>query len=178
MRPNHFLMLAALLGLSQCRKDPAPTPPPVNQVDLLPSATQTGRRTFGCLVNGQPWTPAGNPFAGPLFTAEYDKQHLRLIATRGIVSNGATTLEAIQIEIDSISGPKKFILSSDNSSFTNYENVTAKCIYYTDATHPAAVIITRLDLVNRIVSGTFDFTLETPGCGKVTVTEGRFDSPF
>jgi len=44
--------------------------------------------------------------------------------------------------------------------------------------HPATVIITKLDLVNRIVSGTFAFTLETPACGKVTVTDGRFDSLF
>jgi hypothetical protein len=48
-----LLLLAALLGLSQCKKhDPDP-------LDQLPPATQTGANTFGCLVNGQPWTPQG-----------------------------------------------------------------------------------------------------------------------
>ena len=46
------LLLAALLGLSQCKKhDPE---------SALPPATQTGASTFGCLVNGQAWTPKGN----------------------------------------------------------------------------------------------------------------------
>lgn len=49
-----LLLLAALLGLSQCKKhDPDP-------VDQLPPATQTGANTFGCLLNGQLWTPSGN----------------------------------------------------------------------------------------------------------------------
>ena len=56
MKHAYFLalLLAALLGLSQCKKkrDPAPE-------DQLPPATQTGANTFGCLVNGQPWTPQG-----------------------------------------------------------------------------------------------------------------------
>ncbi|WP_158010956.1 hypothetical protein [Hymenobacter lapidarius] len=51
-------------------------------------------------------------------------------------------------------------------------------MYYTDATHPAIVEITRLDVVNRVVSGRFAFTLETPSCGKLVVTDGRFDSRF
>ena len=52
-----LLLLAALLVLSQCKKkDPGPAPTPES---LLPPATQTGANTFGCLLNGQPWTPAG-----------------------------------------------------------------------------------------------------------------------
>jgi hypothetical protein len=44
----------ALSLLTQCKKadlDPA---------SQLPPATQTGAGTFGCLLNGQPWTPSGN----------------------------------------------------------------------------------------------------------------------
>ena len=63
----------ALLLLTQCSKsntdDPAPVAP--NPVDALPPATQTGQRTFGCLLNGKAWTPAGNPFGGPLLSAAY-----------------------------------------------------------------------------------------------------------
>ncbi len=50
------LLLAALLGLSQC-KHADPTPPdPASQ---LPPATQNGTSAFGCLLNGQPWIPSG-----------------------------------------------------------------------------------------------------------------------
>lgn len=49
-----LLVPLALLGLSQCKKnEPAPA-------DQLPPATQTGANTFGCLPNGQPWTPSGS----------------------------------------------------------------------------------------------------------------------
>ncbi|QKG59069.1 hypothetical protein GKZ68_20520 (plasmid) [Hymenobacter sp. BRD128] len=179
MHPNAIpLLLAALLGLSQCKKiDPTP-PPTVSQLDLLPLATQTGQRTFGCLVNGQAWTPAGSPFAGPLFTAQYYNNQLTLVATRGIVKNGQTISDLIQLNINRIDSPGQYILSRPDTSFVNYHNLVANCTYYTDATHPATVVITKLDLVNRIVSGTFAFTLETPACGKVVVTDGRFDSRF
>ena len=63
-----FLLYSSLLLLTQCSKcknDPAPEPPK-DPLALLPPETQTGQRTFGCLVNGQAWTPAGNPFGGPL----------------------------------------------------------------------------------------------------------------
>ena len=64
---NKLLPALALLGLGQCRRnDPAPPPDPLAQ---LPAETQTGQGTFGCLLNGQPWTPAGSPFGGPLFIA-------------------------------------------------------------------------------------------------------------
>ena len=49
------LPLALLLG--QCQKKEAA---PARPEDLLPPATQTGANTFGCLLNGQPWTPRGS----------------------------------------------------------------------------------------------------------------------
>ena len=51
MKP-YLPLLAALLGLGQCTKD--------DPEASLPPATQTGANTFGCLVNGQVWTPKGN----------------------------------------------------------------------------------------------------------------------
>ena len=62
-----LLPLLALL-LMQChKKDPDPAKPE----DQLPPATQTGAGTFGCLVNGKPWTPSGNN-ATPSFQVHYD----------------------------------------------------------------------------------------------------------
>jgi hypothetical protein len=52
-----LLALPLVLLLIQCHKD---SPNPAKPEDQLPAATQTGANTFGCLVNGQPYTPKGN----------------------------------------------------------------------------------------------------------------------
>ena len=178
---NKLVPLLALALLTQCAgcktNDPAPKPP-ATQLDLLPPETQTGQRTFGCLVNGQAWTPAGSPLSGPLFSSQYGVKHLSLVANRNAISGGLTTRETIQIDIDDVNTVGVFQLTRRDISFANYQNLNTSCEYFTDATHPATVEVTRLDLVNRIVSGRFAFTLETPGCGKLVVTDGRFDSRF
>jgi hypothetical protein len=46
-------MAAALLSTGCQKADSDP-------VGQLPPATQTGANTFGCLVNGQSYTPSGN----------------------------------------------------------------------------------------------------------------------
>jgi hypothetical protein len=48
------LAIASMLCFAQCKKDNNNT----NPVDRLPPATQTGAGTFGCLINGQVFTPA------------------------------------------------------------------------------------------------------------------------
>jgi hypothetical protein len=171
------LLLATLLGLSQC-KNTTPAPAPIRQVDLLPPPTQTGRRTFGCLLNGKAWNLIGNP-SRPAFTADYTYRRLRLSALGGIDSTNAAGLlvgGSIGIEIDDLIMPKEYILATRDSSALGYNDT--KCTYYTNATHSATVTITRFDGPARIVSGTFSCTLETPNCGKVVITEGRFDTVF
>ena len=51
MKPIPLLLLATLLGLSQCKKNDSGPADPASQ---LPPATQSGANTFGCLLNGQP----------------------------------------------------------------------------------------------------------------------------
>ncbi|MDO7847919.1 DUF6252 family protein [Hymenobacter sp. M29] len=172
------LMLAALLGLSQCKtKDPTPDPPkdPLSQ---LPAETQTGQRTFGCLVNGQAWTQAGSPLGGPLLSAQYFSQQLTVSANRSTTVDGVRTVQGIQINIDKINSIGTYTLTDSTKRFVNIVDLVTACTYYTDKTHPATVEITRLDPVARIVSGRFAFTLETPNCGKITATNGRFDCRF
>ena len=102
---NKLVPLLALALLTQCAgcktNDPAPKLPPT-QLDLLPPETQTGQRTFGCLVNGQAWTPAGSPLSGPLFSSGYSNQNLYLTVNRAIIVNGIGITQRIQIQIDSI----------------------------------------------------------------------------
>jgi len=60
---HFFLFLALPLLLVSCKKN--------DPVSALPPETQTGANTFGCLVNGQPWTPQGNDGTSN-YTVSYD----------------------------------------------------------------------------------------------------------
>lgn len=163
------LLLAALLGLSQCKKkDPDP-------VDQLPPATQTGANSFGCLVNGQPWTPQGLFFGKP-YSLVYDFRapggHLHLRADRF-----STQLpQSIDLVASHVNRPGAYPLDAG----TAYDSgITGPCQQYT-AFRPGfrvrgLLVITRLDPGPGIVSGTFAFTLYQPGCDSVKVTQGRFD---
>ena len=69
MKTKLPLSLAVLMltQCSKCKNDPAPADP----ARQLPPATQTGAGTFGCLVNGQPYTPKGNNGMSNLYVS-YD----------------------------------------------------------------------------------------------------------
>ncbi|WP_035565378.1 hypothetical protein [Hymenobacter sp. IS2118] len=175
MKTYYLLPLAAaLLGLSQCKKkDPSPEA-------QLPPATQTGANTIGCLVNGQPWTPVGNDGSSN-YTVSYDPNFrlgtLNIAAYR--YANSQAKRQTIGVFSDSllpgIGRYKLRLLGHHGAAFDDFQG---NCIY--DRTSPGAycrgeLVITRLDRVNGIISGTFAFTLAQPGCDTVRVTNGRFD---
>jgi hypothetical protein len=166
-----YALLAALLGLSQCKyNDPAPA-------DQLPPATQTGANTFGCLVNGQPWTPQG--FNGtPNYSATYDRTyHGGAFDVRAYrISDSGANREYIYVYADSVQGPGNYSLVNVKKAAPTYTAVPG-CDYNRDPTtyRRGTLTLTRLDLQARIVSGTFEFTLAQPGCDTVKVTHGRFD---
>jgi len=179
----HKLLLSlAVALLTQCAgcktKDPFPKPPPTDPLSQLPAETQTGQRTFDCLLNGQPWTQAGSPLGGPLLAAQYFNQQLTVSANRSTTVDGIRTVQGIQININKLNSIGKYTLIDSTKNFVNVADLVTACTFYTNALHPATVEITRLDPVARIVSGRFAFTLETPRCGKIAVTDGRFDVKF
>ena len=173
------LLLAALFAGAGCRtKDPAPAPPK-NPVSQLPAETRTGQRTFGCLVNGQPWTPAGNPFGGPLLTCSYANTRMAIVANRVMVVNGNNDFQRISLVLDGISQAGTYTLNDSTKRFAHYEQDATGCDVVSSSKRPDGyIILDRFDPVARIAAGRFAFTLETPRCGRITVTAGRFDTRF
>ena len=55
-----FLLFSGM----KCKKDEA-------GIDALPPATQEGKETFGCLVNGEAFTPKGSNLGGPTLSSYY-----------------------------------------------------------------------------------------------------------
>ena len=167
------LLLFALLGLSQCKKnDPAP-------VDQLPPATQTGANTFGCLVNGQVWLPKGNN-GNANCTLSYDPTFLKgtlNVTTYRYTGSGATDLQSIVLYSDSLKTVGRYALTKLGHQEGLYHDFKTGCDYSGHGRNycRGTLTITRLDLAAGIVAGTFAFTVYKPDCDSVQVTQGRFD---
>lgn len=167
------LLLLSFSGLLGCHKnDPNPT-------EQLPPATQTGADTFGCLVNGQAWTPKGNngnANYSVYYDPSYAKGTLSIAAYRyGEQENDKQT---IGIYSDSVKGPGIYVLDKPGRRGSTLVNRLTGCDYNNrnpGTFHKSTLVITRLDLSAGIVSGTFSFTLYKPGCDTIKVTQGRFD---
>lgn len=148
----------------------------------LPPATQEGKNTCGFLVNGKVWTPRGDN-GYPNLICVYDETFM----------GGAFNINGYSYESDfrtsfvvsgrdiKNTGIYKLNLNIDQSvrfSTYDYTNYCAYEWYDTIPNHNAFLNITKLDKVNRIVSGTFEFALIKPGCNPVRITKGRFDMKF
>jgi hypothetical protein len=178
MTPPCFLPQLGLLA--SCYKEPAPGQPE----DLLPPATQAGANTFGCLVNGQPWTPQGGTGLTPNYSVVVDPGFqggtISISAQR---YTNAALHQAIIVGGDSIKRTGKYSLADSGKGVLFKDLLSAApCQELVGNNngdyHRGTLVLTRYDLSARIVSGTFDFTLHKPGCDSIRVTHGRFDYKF
>lgn len=167
------LLLAALLGLAQCKKhDPSPEA-------QLPPATQTGANTFGCLLNGQPWGPSG--FNGvDNYRLTYDPAY-----------HGGSLQVRVYRYVPALQDNQYLLIGGSPISKTGVYPIdgTVCGVYYNAGAGQACreyyqapglrmrgqFTVTRLDMTSGIISGTFAFTLTQPGCDSIRVTQGRFD---
>lgn len=171
------LLLTALLGLSQCKKSNSG---PAKPEDQLPPATQTGANTFGCLVNGQPWTPQGYNGTSN-YSVVYDTGiqggHLDIQTYR--YPDASNALQGLAIISGQIVQVGTYSLRSPQRAAALYSDYKLGCYWSSrdSATtyRRGRLTITRLDLNAGIVAGTFEFTLAQPGCDTIRVTQGRFD---
>lgn len=62
-----ILLILLVVAFSACNYD-RETANPISQ---LPQATQTGKNTIGCVVNGEALLPKGSPLAGPVQNVFY-----------------------------------------------------------------------------------------------------------
>ena len=151
----------------------------------LPPATQTGANTFGAKVNGALWIPKG---FGP-FPAN-DILQVRFLANTDMYINAMDISSSpneteFEILVKNITGPGTYQLNTTVSyptSSANYGYYVKRTLtpvdeWITSATQTGTVTITKLDIPNHIVSGTFQFNLVNiyDPARTLSVTEGRFD---
>ena len=136
----------------------------ITPVPKLPAETQTGARTFGCLVDGEIYVPTGKSML-PAITTSIQFEILNLKTNKGD--------EAVIFNISSFN-----IVGDYNLSTTNNTAQFIKGANIYKSTNGTLTII-KYDKVNRIISGRFFFTGKDDITGKtLTITEGRFDVPF
>lgn len=174
MRYSFLPATALALLLAQCHQDP---PVPAKPEDLLPPATQTGAGTFGLLLNGQPWTPSGS-FGPSNYRLIYDPTYAGGELEIRVYRINKTVDQYFLISGAPIS--KVGTYSIDNKTCGVYHNsgVSGPCYEYSNApglTGRGQLVISKLDLTQNIIAGTFAFNLWQPGCDTVKVTKGRFD---
>lgn len=155
------------------------------EVEELPPATQTGANTFGAKVDGKFWVPKGfGPFpANDILEARFIGPTTVVINARNYASSPDET--EFEILVTGITGPGTYQLNSNvvlpttSSSYGYYvkRRLTPENEWLTSTVQTGYVTLTRVDVTNQIISGTFQFNAlniyNTPQ--QLTVTEGRFD---
>ena len=160
--------------LASCKKE----------VTELPAATQTGANTFGAKINGIFWAPQGfGAFPAHDILEARMSGHDITINARNFSSSPNET--EFQLTIYNVTAPGTYLLNTDvihpngAASYGYYvkRNFTPQNEWLTSSTYTGSVTITRIDDVNMIVSGTFQFNAMNIYNAPVpiTVTEGRFD---
>ncbi len=183
-----ILILSLMLLQSCSNNDDTFTP-------TLPPATQTGENTFGAYIDGKLLTPRdgdgtfGSPDRGMRFWVSpppgitYDELHVRDFksGTGGIIKihfddldqNGEGTFTINE------SNCEDGIDANDNINITSrwWNEATQTFKWYCSIENGGIIVISRLDLVNRIVSGTFSCTMQNRDDSNdiIEITQGRFD---
>jgi hypothetical protein len=192
---NTILTLLFIVFLTSCSKDNATeTTPP----DQLPLATTSGANTAGCSINGKLLIPKngsqaiggpliyglkyhlGNSFGNPLFNDYF-----------AVTIRNKKDLDGDNIYIhlnEMTQGTGTYILGQSNGNYftasPNNNHVilkrgenTGNVVTYISNPTSGTISITRFDYPNKIISGTFSFSLYNANNPSeiIQISEGRFD---
>lgn len=158
-----------ILIICSCRKEEKELPP----------ATVSGAGTFGCLVNEEVWVPD----RGTLFVRNLDysfnKGSFNIYARK----KNKVSDQSISVNFNnSIFSTGIYLLEDNDLNGADFHDSNRSCFYETDSIpngkNKGQLVISRLDTINRIISGTFEFTSEKQGCRILKVRDGRFDFKY
>jgi hypothetical protein len=184
------LALISTICILSCRPEPDPEPDPNYCPEVLPCATQTGKNTFGCYINGAAWVADIAPYVldptAHKIQANFDeighgtdnRSYLFLSVKRiNDTTNGFINLHIEPVtkigEINNANAEKVYgssiILKKDKG------NIVGTLWFDLDTLFDYKFEIMHLDTVKNIVAGRFSFTGTTSSKDTIKVTEGRFD---
>lgn len=159
--------------------------------DVLPAITQTGANTFGCKINGVVWVPY---FQCAPFTGQCSEMQTNFIH----VNSNSFLPYSFQLAVersDKVDNEGSFVIANFSigqspstiwQTGNVFDSLNISCTYnnqlYVYYGFPGFsqhagnnFIITKLDTVNKIMSGIFNFKLFINYSDSIIVTDGRFD---
>jgi hypothetical protein len=149
---------------------------PETEIEKLPPITQTGRWSFGCLVNGK----AVRITNSSLMRAE-TQQDVFIIRFTNTIDNKLWAENLKQFEFR-MTDPLEIGIEYDLTNagiyklqYIEYLNDMPNCIYEPENITSGSLTFSNIDRTNHIVSGTFEFETVTQDCDTIRVTDGRFD---
>jgi hypothetical protein len=174
---KHLLLTItlAVLLFSCCKKktdtDTTPT---------LPPATQEGKNTFGCYVDGIPYvTKKGSGFNPDDINANiYNDSSVYISGNKGtprwylamntkfFYQEGAYFMGGTYPYLGNISIYTDGTIPNNDTEFS------------TDSINTGILQINKFDKVNRIISGTFNFKAKNGANKIINITDGRFDIKY
>lgn len=172
-----FVFLLPFLFSASCKKGVTPTP--ISVAEELPLATQDGKNTFGCLINGNVWVPYKTDFSRKLevwYDPSYHLGTLRIIAER----RKKDIDQSITIACDTLNKPGTYQIGKRPGRIY-FDDLIKGCVYsdFDSSVQTSGILtVTKLDISNRIMSGTFEFIIFKSGCDTIKATQGRFDIKF
>src|SRR5690606_16491560 len=178
MNKTLILLLSSLLLFACCKSDdnmPAP-------IDQLPPATRVGEVRFACLVDGEPYICKGYD----MVTAYYQwVDGGRVFSISGNVED--KFVESISLgnkDNAPIEEGHTYLLNDTRPGYGGGGFLVKELPLdfewvLTNSTYTGEMTITRFDIDEEIVSGTFWFDLKNPWTGEtIEIREGRFDTHF
>jgi hypothetical protein len=176
------LIVFLISGLIQCKK---------SQRFFLPPVTEQGKNTFGCLVNGQIWVPFyschtwnGRPqivyIIQSLDSFSILPLSFDLQASNSVDGGSSWSFVRGFRQADHLFGVGNIVDSLDITYWSTNGEPYLNTIFFPSSSAPRYMQITKLDTVNKIVSGIFSFTLyggapNTNFFDSAVVTKGVFD---
>jgi hypothetical protein len=167
-----FFMIAAIVS---CNKNP-----PVNTD--LPPATEEGKNTFGCYIDGSPFVAKVRfTIGGPIAVSGIFDEETNYLSIQGAQETGPDNLETVKIRAYALNGEGSYFMKASHDEVEGYVDYSGtKCTYYHDLSNLGTVVITYLNPTKNIIAGTFEMELVNPDCYYKTlkITEGRFDFAY
>jgi hypothetical protein len=177
---NLLLLFTLILTLSCCNKDDNP----FSGKDQLPAETQTGANTVGCLVNGEVFLPHAEGI-NPEVNCFYQFIDNEFFFSMNFADLRGTGVKAVSIQTGrlNLQAGQTYLLnknSTDDGDFTGgggtyYISSILTNNFYTNTIKTGELKITRVDLSNSIISGTFWFDAINSSGETVQIRSGRFD---
>ena len=175
--PKTALILALITTLACCKEDPPPTDPPCMD-GQLPCATQEGKNTFGCYIDGEPFVAkVSNQIGLAAVSATYDinTNYIQILGQHEINQN---LIERVYFCFFAENSSGTFPMFAIDEELTGYEIISGGVDYFHDTTNFGQVYVSSINTSVKFVSGTFDMTLKNTSYGSdslMVISDGRFD---